>query len=102
MKLKNPVHPHKTTSAITADAGTLIMEFAYLSHITKDKTFRNKAYAIMERLSQLKTAYEALLPHTVHIEHQGIQPGSTFKFFRLTPFKHMQLVEWSILIMNIC
>lgn len=67
--------------SITAEAGTLIMEWAYMSHITKDKTLRNKAYKVMERLGELKGEYEGLLPKVVHVDLDGPQPGSTTIYF---------------------
>lgn len=77
MKLQGESAKGQTFSAITADAGTMTMEMAYLSYITKDKIFRNKAYAIIERFAQLKSPFEGLLPKVVHIGHEGVQTGST-------------------------
>lgn len=65
-----------TNSCITAEAGTLMMEWAYMSYIVKDKTLRNKAYAIIEKLSTLKGQYDGLLPKVARINYNGVQSGS--------------------------
>ena len=64
-------------SCITAEAGTLMMEWAYMSYITKDKTLRNKAYKVIERFGQLQGEYDGLLPQVVNVDYTGPQPGRT-------------------------
>jgi mannosyl-oligosaccharide alpha-1,2-mannosidase len=63
-------------SCITAEPGTLIMEWSYMSYIIKDPTLRNKAYAILERFNKIEGYYEGLLPRVTHLDHSGILPGS--------------------------
>lgn len=64
-----------------AQAGTLSMEFGYLSHIIKDPIFKEKAEAVIKRLSEMTTTIPGLYPVTIHA-HLKEQPDDCMSFIQ--------------------
>ncbi len=62
-----------------AQVGTLSLEFGYLSKVSGDDTFVNKATAIIKELAQMETAVEGLYPMFINTQERlqcvsGMQP----------------------------
>lgn len=60
-----------------AQAGTLSLEFAYLSHIIKDPVFKERALGVIEALSQMSTTKPGLYPITI-FPHLKAQPDDFY------------------------
>lgn len=66
--------------ASVAQAGTLSMEFGYLSHIIKDPIFKVKAEAVIKSLGEMTTTIPGLYPVTIHA-HLKEQPDECIQLF---------------------